>query len=54
MHPWLKQHFPKLIALSALLLLMAACGRPAYIFREDLRINEALEAYRPLPGRNTA
>jgi hypothetical protein len=38
------------LALLALLLLAAACGRPAYIFREDLRINEALESYRPLPG----
>ena len=42
-------HLPRL-ALLALLLLVAACGRPAYVFHGDLRINEALEAYRPLPG----
>lgn len=38
------------LALLTLLLLVAACGHPAYVFHEDLRINEALESYRPLPG----
>ncbi|MBU1405954.1 MAG: hypothetical protein KKE83_02395 [Proteobacteria bacterium] len=38
------------LALLTLLLLIAACGHPAYVFHEDLRINEALESYRPLPG----
>ena len=48
---WIEQHLPhQRFALLALLLLIAACGRPAYIFRGDLRINEALESYRPLPG----
>ena len=46
-----QHHFPKqVLVLLALLLLVAACGRPAYIFHGDLRINEALEAYHPLPG----
>lgn len=47
----IKQYLPlPRLALLALLLLAAACGRPAYIFHEDLRINEALEASHPLPG----
>jgi len=50
MHPWIKQPFPNLITLLTLFLAVAACGRPAYIFREDLRINDALESYHPLPG----
>ena len=46
-----KQHLPKQrLALLMLLLLAAACGRPAYVFHEDLRINAALESYHPLPG----
>mgnify|MGYP001439582466 CR=1 FL=1 len=45
-----KQNSRNLLALLALLLITAACGRPAYFFREDSRINEALESYRPLPG----
>ena len=50
MLPWTRSYSPKLIALLALLLAITACGQPAYIFHEDLRINEALESYRPLPG----
>ena len=46
----IKQRFPHLIVLLMPLLLLTACGRPAYIFHEDFRINEALEAYHPLPG----
>lgn len=47
----IKQHLPtQRLAILALFLLVAACGRPTYIFREDLRINSALEAYHPLPG----
>ena len=48
----LRQQHParQLIALSALLLALGACGRPAYMFHEDLRINQALESYHPLPG----
>jgi hypothetical protein len=49
MHPWRKQRFPKLIAFLTLLLL-AACGYPAYVFHEESRISEALESHRPLPG----
>jgi hypothetical protein len=40
----------QLIGLLALLLATAACGRPAFIFREDMAINDALESYQPLPG----
>jgi len=47
---WTKQYFCKLITLLPLLLLVAACGQPAYIFHEDFRINASLESYHPLPG----
>jgi hypothetical protein len=50
MHPWARSYSPKLIALLALLPAIVACGHPSYSFHEDLRINEALEAYHPLPG----
>ena len=51
MHPLPRHHpsRPRLVILI-LLLLVAACGRPSYIFRADHRINEALESYHPLPG----
>lgn len=42
-------HLPRL-ALLTLLLVLTSCGRPAYVFHGDLRINDALEAYHPLPG----
>lgn len=38
------------LVLLALLLIAAACGRPAYFFRVDLNINAALESNHPLPG----
>ena len=50
MRSWTKQSFRKLIALLPLLLVIAACGQPTYIFHEDSSINDALESYRPLPG----
>jgi len=46
-----RQHFPKhSFVILALLLALAACGRPAVLFREDLTINDALESHKPLPG----
>ncbi|HIJ90349.1 MAG: hypothetical protein OEV89_06235 [Desulfobulbaceae bacterium] len=51
MHISSGQHFPyRFIALLALFLAVGACGRPAYFFRGDLRINTALESNHPLPG----
>ena len=50
MRTWIQQHSPSLITLLALLLAIAACGHPAYIFHGDSRINDALESYQPLPG----
>ena len=50
MRTWTRSYSPNPILLLTLLLIVAACGRPAYIFHEDSRINDALESYRPLPG----
>jgi len=46
-----QQHLPlRLITILTLLLAVTACGRPAYMFHADMRINDALESYHPLPG----
>ncbi|MCX5876165.1 MAG: hypothetical protein NT087_07730 [Deltaproteobacteria bacterium] len=50
MRTWTRPYSPNPIALLALLLIVAACGRPAYVFHEDSRINAVLESHHPLPG----